>query len=218
MTWNVLSWSRGHEFEPQSSRTWGAFYCVLSYLNQIYVILIYWSERKPCLQGSAKRVGRGWWVRQTDRHTDRSREGNYQIHVHFVCHWLLGHSLLPPLFTKKKNLHHSFYLQIKQVNIFADVINLLMSVNHPDRLHIISSSYPLDTIHSVLMRDVRVVCPRGGRYVIHYFAEIMYPLQSLLHCCYLWLANMWASSKKWYSVLYIVLFYSHIINFDTILL
>ena len=23
-TWNVLSWSGGHEFEPQLSRTWGA--------------------------------------------------------------------------------------------------------------------------------------------------------------------------------------------------
>ena len=37
VTWNVLSWSGGHEFEPWSGRTWGAWYfCRKSYLNQIY--------------------------------------------------------------------------------------------------------------------------------------------------------------------------------------
>ena len=37
-SWNVLSWSGGHEFEPQSGRTWGAWYfCRKSYLNQKYV-------------------------------------------------------------------------------------------------------------------------------------------------------------------------------------
>ena len=35
VTWNVLSWSGGHEFEPQSGGTWGAWYfCPKSYLNQ----------------------------------------------------------------------------------------------------------------------------------------------------------------------------------------
>ena len=35
VTWNVLSWSGGHEFEPRSGRTWGAWYfCPKSYLNQ----------------------------------------------------------------------------------------------------------------------------------------------------------------------------------------
>ena len=35
VTWNVLSWSRGHEFEPRSGRTCGAWYfCPKSYLNQ----------------------------------------------------------------------------------------------------------------------------------------------------------------------------------------
>ena len=34
VTWNVLSWSGGHEFEPRSGRTWGAWYfCPKSYLN-----------------------------------------------------------------------------------------------------------------------------------------------------------------------------------------
>ena len=29
LTWNMLSWSGGHEFEPQSGRTWGAWcFCV----------------------------------------------------------------------------------------------------------------------------------------------------------------------------------------------
>ena len=28
VTWNVLSWSGGHEFESQSGRTWGAWYSV----------------------------------------------------------------------------------------------------------------------------------------------------------------------------------------------
>ena len=35
VTWNVLSWSIGQAFEPQSGRTWGAWYlCPKSYLNQ----------------------------------------------------------------------------------------------------------------------------------------------------------------------------------------
>ena len=35
VTWNVLSWSGGHEFEPQLRWTWGAWYfCPKSYLNQ----------------------------------------------------------------------------------------------------------------------------------------------------------------------------------------
>ena len=35
VTWNVWSWSGGHEFEPCSGRTWGAWYfCLKSYLNQ----------------------------------------------------------------------------------------------------------------------------------------------------------------------------------------
>ena len=35
VTWNVLSWSGGHEFEPWLGRTWGALYfCPKSYLNQ----------------------------------------------------------------------------------------------------------------------------------------------------------------------------------------
>ena len=38
VTWNVVSWSGGHEFEPQSGRTWGAWYfCPKWYLNQIYI-------------------------------------------------------------------------------------------------------------------------------------------------------------------------------------
>ena len=37
LTWNVLSWSGGHEFEPWLGRTWGAWYfCPKSYLNQGY--------------------------------------------------------------------------------------------------------------------------------------------------------------------------------------
>ena len=39
VTWNVLSWSGGHEFEPRSDRTWGAWYfCPKSYLNQNLII------------------------------------------------------------------------------------------------------------------------------------------------------------------------------------
>ena len=35
VTWNVLSWSGGHEFKPQSGWTWGAWYfCPKSYLIQ----------------------------------------------------------------------------------------------------------------------------------------------------------------------------------------
>ena len=35
VTWNVLSWSGGHEFETCLGRTWGAWYfCPKSYLNQ----------------------------------------------------------------------------------------------------------------------------------------------------------------------------------------
>ena len=35
VTWNVLSWSWGHEFEPWSGRTWCAWYfCPKLYLNQ----------------------------------------------------------------------------------------------------------------------------------------------------------------------------------------
>ena len=37
VTWNVLSWSGGHEFEPRSGWTWDALYfCLKSYLNQKY--------------------------------------------------------------------------------------------------------------------------------------------------------------------------------------
>ena len=37
MTWTVLSWSGGHEFESLSGRTWGAWYFYpKSYLNQKY--------------------------------------------------------------------------------------------------------------------------------------------------------------------------------------
>ena len=37
VTWNVLSWSGGHEFEPWSGRTWDAWYfCPKLYLNQKY--------------------------------------------------------------------------------------------------------------------------------------------------------------------------------------
>ena len=37
VTWNVLSWSGGHEFKPQSGRTWSAqYFCPKSYLNQKY--------------------------------------------------------------------------------------------------------------------------------------------------------------------------------------
>ena len=43
VTWTVLSWSGGHEFEPRSGRTWGAWYfCPKSYLNQKY-------DRSSCL-------------------------------------------------------------------------------------------------------------------------------------------------------------------------
>ena len=39
VTWNVLSWAGGHEFEPRSGRTWGAWYfCPKSYLNQVISI------------------------------------------------------------------------------------------------------------------------------------------------------------------------------------
>ena len=35
VTWNVVSWSGGHESESQSGRNWGAWYfCPKSYLNQ----------------------------------------------------------------------------------------------------------------------------------------------------------------------------------------
>ena len=35
VTWYVLSWAGGHEFEPRSGQTWGAWYfCPKSYLNQ----------------------------------------------------------------------------------------------------------------------------------------------------------------------------------------
>ena len=35
VTWNVLSWSGGREFEPRLGRTWGAWYfCPKSYLHQ----------------------------------------------------------------------------------------------------------------------------------------------------------------------------------------
>ena len=35
VTWTVLSWSGGHEFDPRAGRTWGAWYfCPKSYLNQ----------------------------------------------------------------------------------------------------------------------------------------------------------------------------------------
>ena len=35
VTWNVLPWSGGHEFEPRSGRTLGAWYfCPKSYLNK----------------------------------------------------------------------------------------------------------------------------------------------------------------------------------------
>ena len=40
VTWNVLSWSGGHEFEPWSGRTWGTLYfCPKSYSNQTYLML-----------------------------------------------------------------------------------------------------------------------------------------------------------------------------------
>ena len=39
VTWNVLSWSGGHEFEPRSGRTWGAWYfCPKPYFNQTYIV------------------------------------------------------------------------------------------------------------------------------------------------------------------------------------
>ena len=43
VTWTVLSWSGGHEFEPRSGRTWGAWYfCPKLYLNQnSYQVPIY---------------------------------------------------------------------------------------------------------------------------------------------------------------------------------
>ena len=38
VTWNVRSWSRGHEFKPRLGWTWGAWYfCPKSYLYQTYV-------------------------------------------------------------------------------------------------------------------------------------------------------------------------------------
>ena len=40
VTWNVLSWSGGHEFKRQPGWTWGAWYfCPKSYLNQTYLCL-----------------------------------------------------------------------------------------------------------------------------------------------------------------------------------
>ena len=38
VTWDILSCSGGHEFEPRSDRTWGAWYiCPKSYLNQTLI-------------------------------------------------------------------------------------------------------------------------------------------------------------------------------------
>ena len=47
VTWTVLSWSEGHEFEPQSGQTWDAWYfCTKSYLNQkILTYSLYHSHR-----------------------------------------------------------------------------------------------------------------------------------------------------------------------------
>ena len=37
VTWNILSWSGGHEFKPRPGWTWGAWYfCPKSYLNQTH--------------------------------------------------------------------------------------------------------------------------------------------------------------------------------------
>ena len=46
VTWNVLSWSGGHEFKPQLGWTWGAWYfCPKSYLNQTYI----WYKTIECI-------------------------------------------------------------------------------------------------------------------------------------------------------------------------
>ena len=50
VTWNVLSWSGGHEFEPRSGQTWGTIYykyfCPKSYFNQnIKSLTAKWSEQ-----------------------------------------------------------------------------------------------------------------------------------------------------------------------------
>ena len=40
VTWNVLLWSGGHEFESRSGQTWGAWYfCPKSYLIQKYLLV-----------------------------------------------------------------------------------------------------------------------------------------------------------------------------------
>ena len=42
VTWNVLSWSRGHEFEQRLGRTWVVWYfCPESHLNQNYLVSLY---------------------------------------------------------------------------------------------------------------------------------------------------------------------------------
>ena len=54
VTWNVLSWPGGHEFESRSGQTWGVLYfCPKSYLNQKYFVwvlpnLLIFHHRKEC--------------------------------------------------------------------------------------------------------------------------------------------------------------------------
>ena len=49
VTWSVLSWSGGHEFEPQLDRTWGAWYlCPKLYLNKRYHVILY-SDDFTCM-------------------------------------------------------------------------------------------------------------------------------------------------------------------------
>ena len=45
VTWTVLTWSGGHEFEPRSGWTWYAWYfCPKSYLNQNYSYCCHWNS------------------------------------------------------------------------------------------------------------------------------------------------------------------------------
>ena len=48
VTWHVLSWSGGHEFESRSDWTWGALYfCPKSSLNQTYQLSLHKSIWEP---------------------------------------------------------------------------------------------------------------------------------------------------------------------------
>ena len=119
VTWNVLSWSGGHEFEPRSGRTWGAWYfCPKSYLDQTY---LYWCPDSSSCLANAIQIGQPTWERWgTMKKYSRSLQSHWlQVkcnQLHFAALQCLSYEI----FSFRYLLQGNQMAWISQISVFPN--------------------------------------------------------------------------------------------------